>query len=315
MRDLAPSPDFRYVGLQYGPGGGGGVLSAAIGIGTSVVACASHNAWSRAAWAVAAATACATTAFLASGRRQARREAARTGETAIVPWGLLVESTGALRVLHWAAIRRVQLDMVHGRDGGTPTTRYSLVTLEGERENFVGCVVGAASLERLVVYLEDYAREAGHAVALDLGGEVGSSNPLEPDCESLLLAVRAWLDSASASQALELPSGGYRRVTMHSASARALDVLGDVLRDRTAHAIDPRAFAAVVAAELGALPLADELVALVQSPHPVIAAVAKVAARKLGVPTSRIGVLDEVAPFLSRGDVDVLAAWGGATGA
>ena len=87
-------------------------------------------------------------------------------------------------------------------------------------------------------------------------------------------------------------------------------MLRAVLRDRTERLVDPRPFAAVVAAEIHAVPLADELVALVQSPHPVVAAVAKVAASKLGVSIARVGALDEVEPFLLPRDVEALAAWG-----
>jgi hypothetical protein len=72
---------------------------------------------------------------------------------------------------------------------------------------------------------------------------------------------------------------------------------------------DPRAFAAVVAAELNAAELAPELVALTQCPHPLVAAVARQAARKLGVPKARTGTLDEVAPFLWEGDRARLDAW------
>jgi hypothetical protein len=51
------------------------------------------------------------------------------------------------------------------------------------------------------------------------------------------------------------------------------------------------------------------LLELVQSPHPLLAAIAKVAARKLGAPTSRAGALDEVAPFLHTEDMEAMAAW------
>ena len=82
-----------------------------------------------------------------------------------------------------------------------------------------------------------------------------------------------------------------------------------MLRDRSTKSADPRAFAAVVAAELRAVELATELVTLTQCPHPVVAAVAKQAARKLGVARARTGTLDEIAPFLHDGDRAQLDAW------
>ena len=48
---------------------------------------------------------------------------------------------------------------------------------------------------------------------------------------------------------------------------------------------------------------------LVQSPHPVVAAVAKGAAQKLGVEPARVGAITEVAPFLHDLDVDALGLW------
>jgi hypothetical protein len=86
-------------------------------------------------------------------------------------------------------------------------------------------------------------------------------------------------------------------------------VLRRILVDRTPRAADPRAFAAVVAAELDARELAPEIIPLTQCPHPLVAAVAKQAARKLGVSRARTGTLDEVAPFLWEGDRARLEAW------
>jgi hypothetical protein len=86
-------------------------------------------------------------------------------------------------------------------------------------------------------------------------------------------------------------------------------VLRRILRDRTPKPSDPRAFAAVVAAELHATELVPELVALAQCPHPLIAAVARQAARRLGAPRSKTGTLDELSPFLFESDRIGLEAW------
>jgi hypothetical protein len=86
-------------------------------------------------------------------------------------------------------------------------------------------------------------------------------------------------------------------------------VLSTVLRDRTEREVDPRPFAAILAAELHATAVTEELLELVQSPLPLLAAVAKVAATKLGAAAARVGALDEVEPFLLRRDVEALAAW------
>jgi hypothetical protein len=306
---LAPPPDFRYVGLAPGTGARAGVWAGLLGVGAVVGASLYPGMDAPRTFALASAVVLAT----AAARRVHRlRSAAREScppTLAIVPWGVLVESEERSRALHWAAIERVKTDTFYGKDLGTPTTRYSLVTIETPHERLVGRVDGSVSLDRLLVHLGAYASEASHDVALDLDGDSSGDGPSEPMCEPLLSAARAWVASGTASGRLDLPALGYRAMGAHAGSARAVDVLRSVLRDRTPRAKDPRPFAAVVAAELHAVPLIDELVELVQSPHPIVAAVAKVAATKLGVAHARVGALDEVEPFLSNRDVEALAEW------
>lgn len=307
---LAPTPDFRHVGLQPGPGlrtrFALGVAAAGAGVGAGLVELFSTRA------AVVAALVAAT--GVAFSLRQilgptARLWGTRAVPMAIVPWGILVSHEEQPRVLHWAAITRVHVEMTYGRDGGTPSTLWSVITVETERERFAARARGAVHLERLLVHLEAYAREASHIVALDLDGTQQGEGPVEPDCEPLLLAARAYVESAPASNRLGLPAAGYRRAAARSASPRTLDVLRSVLSDRREKAVDPRPFAAILASELGARELVDELVALGQSPHPIIAAVSRVAARRLGASGPRVGGLDAVAPFLIDRDVDALQAW------
>ena len=92
-------------------------------------------------------------------------------------------------------------------------------------------------------------------------------------------------------------------------TSRAVEVLGRILRDRTPKPCDPRAFAAVVAAELQATELVPDLVSLMQCPHPLVAGVARQAARRLGAPRSKTGTLDELAPFLFESDLAQLEVW------
>jgi hypothetical protein len=146
-------------------------------------------------------------------------------------------------------------------------------------------------------------------VALDLEG-IQPAEVLEPECEMLFVAARTWLETAQASAQLDLPPAGYRRAGARASSPRAVEVLRRVLRDRTPREADPRAFAAVIAAEVHALDLVPDLIALTQCPQPVVAAVARQAAHKLGAARARIGTLDEVTPFLFEGDRARLDVWG-----
>lgn len=315
---LPPPPDFRYVGLEAAPRGwglGAGTVAgafAALGAGSALL---SGGASGRGLLlsALGAVTTALVVGLGTSGPSALRRHARRGGSAvpmAIVPWGVLVEPDEVPRVLRWAAVRSVQVDMIHGRDQATPTTLWSLVTVETERERLAARAPGAVPIDRLMVHLEAYADEAAHGVALDLDGERRAFGPYEPDVEPLLGAARAWLESSEASSRLDLPPVGYRRTGGATAvGPRGVELLRGILRDRTPKPVDPRPFAAVVAAELGVRALAADLVTLVQSPHALLAAVAKSAARRLGEGIVKVGTVDEVAPFLPERDVQALAAW------
>lgn len=292
---FAPAPDFRYVGLEPIPVKRVGAAATAFGLGAGVTLAMSGFDGKQALLAGALAS-------LASGfalRGVGQEKPASGVRMGIVPWGVLVETDDGPRVLRWAAVRHVSADRTRH------TTR---VTLETEHEKFVGETVGQVPLERLVDHLDAYTAEQNAPLSLDLDGE-RPADSLEPQSESLLDAALAWIDSSLGHTRLSLPPSGYRSASAHAATRETLDVLREVLGDRTPKAADPRAFAAVVAGELGARELSSELVSLTQSPHPLVAAFAKQAARKLGVPRARTGTLDEVAPFLWERDLSELQSW------
>ena len=297
---LAPVPDFRYVGLEPIPVRDVSRFAGALGLGTTIalVVAASGGGHVEAALSGALTSAGSAMALRAAGRRGMRPSGARMG---IVPWGVLVEEEQTPRILRWPGVRRV--DVVAWR------ARHSRVIVETERDRFVGESVGAAGLERLVTHLHQYASEQSTPLAMSLGDGHGALDVDEPAVETLLGAAREWLASARGASTLDLTPGGYRGASFPAAGPHAVAVLRTVLRDRSPRAADPRAFAAVVAAEVRATDLSADLVTLTQCPHPLIAAVAKQAARKLGVPRSRTGTLDEVAPFLAEGDRVRLDAW------
>ena len=251
--------------------------------------------------------------LLRNSRRAAGQRRGASGSSrlalALVPWGVLVESGGGSRALRWAAVKNVEMTIVHGRDDLTPITRFSLVRIDTAGGALVGYASGAAPLDRLVAHLGAYAGEQDCAISLDLEGERAPGRNHEPQCEPLFSAARSFLDSGAGYAALALPSATYRTAWSRAASDDTLDILRAVLAGRDAEPVDRRPFAAVVAAELHATSLVDELIALVASPHPLVASVAKAAALRLGAATSRVGSLDEVAAFLAPADLDALTAW------
>jgi hypothetical protein len=311
---LAPTPDFRYVGLEPSPRLGARTWASLAATGATLGAGALHALGLRGALVAAVAASAAALALRRTrGPSVTRVNASRGSERrdgvamAIVPWGVLVQPDLEPRILRWAAVKRVHVEMIHGRDGGTPTTLWSIVTIETNHERFAGRAAGAIAIERLVAHVDAYADEQAHAIALDLDGSRAADGPHEPVIESLLAAARSSALGGRDGMRLGLPMG-YRNAGSH-ASIETIDVLRGVLCDRSPRSPDPRALAAVLAAELGASPLTRELQSLVQSPHPIVAAVAKAAAGKLGVDAAKVGAVSEVAPFLHDADVDALQRW------
>ena len=306
-RLFAPVPDFRYVWLEPVPTRRFGAAATAFGLGAGVTL-AMHGAGAREAL-IAGALASVTSVFALRGASLPPPPAKGSARMAIVPWGVLVEMDESPRILRWAAVTHVAVDTPVTATWLSSPTPFSRVVVETERERFVGASVGAVRLDRLVEHHSAYAEEQGAPLALDLDG-ARPAEPLEPECEALLGAVASWLDSSRAVKRLSLPPSGYRRAAAHAASHGAIEVLRRVLRDRRPKAADPRAFAAAVAAELHATELVPELVALTQCPHPMVAAFARQAARKLGASSARTGTLDELGPFFTwPSDRQRLEAW------
>jgi len=302
-REVHPPPDFRYVALE--PEGRRTFVAALIAGAAGCAGATLALGHARFAGLVTAAA-----AFVWLGLRARRGGAARGPSLALVPWGLLVDCDVAPRALSWASVRAVRVVSAHGRDGGNTTTVASFVTVETRDETYVGRTPGEANLERLEAHLPAYTEEQARPVALDLDGLVPADVTDEGGAERLLSCARVWLDSAAAHDRLGLRAGTYRRASARAATPRAIATLASVLHDVPRDLLaDPRAFAAVVAAEIGARELVPELLALVQSPHPLVAAFAKQSARRLGAPTSRVGSLAEVGPFLHADDERVLMAY------
>lgn len=283
-----------------------GVAATAFGLGAGVTLAMTGVDSDQALVAGAFASVASALALRGAGAGTCGRAGSGT-RMAIVPWGVLVHADESPRILRWSAVRRIEVALPRSRSL-LAGARSSLVVVETDHDRFVGESIGRAPLERLVEHLEAYAREQSTPVALDLDGE-RPAEVLEPELEVLFGAARGWLDTAAAAATLALPAAGYRRAGCQIATERAIEVLRRVLSDRTPRAADPRAFAAVVAAELEARELAPELVALTQCPHPLVAAVAKQAARKLGASRTKTGTLEEVAPFLWEADRARLEAW------
>lgn len=230
----------------------------------------------------------------------------------IVPWGVVVDPERDTRVLHWAAVRDVSVQEKHVLRGGTPRVISSHVTVRTERERLRGNIGGPAGLEGLSANLRRYADEAGRPIAGDLDGRTSvDDSGSEPVVEQLISRARALCSTGEGATRLRLPAGGYRDAGLTTAGPETAEALRGVLFSGTCSsscvlAADPRPLAALVAAQLGATGLVPDLLRLMSSPHPVVAAVAKACALRLGATPNRAGTLDEVAQFLRDDDLVAL---------
>jgi hypothetical protein len=198
----------------------------------------------------------------------------------------------------------------------------SLVTVHTDREILAGRAPGPVDLERLMANLDAYAEESVRPVAADLdGAELIGFGDAEPVGTDLLRHAEELCSTSRGAFRLCLPPGGYRTIAAQSAAPETISLLrsalaggGDTAGDGdTARggdiAGDPRPLAAMLAGLLRAVDLVPDLLRLVNSPHPVVAAVAKAAALRLGAPQSRAGSIDEVAAFLFEEDALFLERW------
>jgi hypothetical protein len=311
MRRSAPPPDFRYVGLEPAPSSRDVALAAAaIGVATFSLALALGG--QPEAGTLAAATVVGlSAALLAIRRRGPTEDGARSSRAplAIVPWGVLIHAESAPRILRWAAVRSIRVDLVCEMDHATPLTRWSVVHIDTERESFAGRAAGGVSLERLEAHFERYAEEAARPIALDLDGQLALDAPLEPAFELLLAEARRLLHGGTLSERISLPPASYRDPRGAAASDEALSLLRSTLEGTFDEPADPRPLACLIAAEIGATALADRVVGLSTCPHPLVAAVARAAAIRLGVDLRRAGSLDELAAFLPDLDLAQLRGW------
>ncbi len=234
----------------------------------------------------------------------------------IVPWGVLLEPDGDVRVLRWPAIRDIRVHASHSRKGGTPAVVATSVEVVTEHEIWSGQRAGAAGLEGLTANLQRYAEEASRPVAIDLDGRTASADGVtEPVVDELLRAAEALCTTGQGASQLLLPPGGYRVISNRGVGPETLALLRGTLAGEVASEADPRALAALVAAKLGARALLPELVRLTLSPHPVVAAAARAAAIRLGGARHRVGSIDELGCFLFEEDCAQIARWAEETSA
>jgi len=310
----APAPDVRYVGLVPGPNfrtltiaaGSVGLSSIGLALGPDAAL------WSITSGVLPVGLATVAGATFAVGitRQWLRLKApgeAREVQMAIVPWGVIVDLGGNPRILRWPAVRKIDVAVKHTLQGGTPSIVSSVVTVRTEREAFSGYSHGAVGLETLMANLHAYAHEASRPVGGDLDGlnSLGDAE-FSPVAAQLEQQARHLCSTSRGAVELALPPGGYRSVAVSRTSPETLALLGRAIEGDVPGSADPRPLAALVAALLDAKELGPALVRLANRPHPLVAAVARAAALRLGIPPAKTGSVDELSEFLPDEDRFVL---------
>lgn len=327
-------PDFRYVGLAAGSDGWFAPLAVGAGFGGSLalvstlVVSPGGRAFEGMPAPVGSATLVMAGFALGFGLAQLVRRRHSVGgrrtvdahapsslvaadvPMAIVPWGVVLRPETEPRVLRWSAIERVTVETRHSMRGGVPRVIASRVTVATPREAFRGHAPGAVELECLSANLEHYAHESSRPLSADLVGvaplDAGSD---EPVVARLFEIARASLDSAFGASRLGVAGETYRSNSCLERPRTAVARLAEVLHEQCDADLDPRPLAALLAGMLNAAELVPILLRLASSPHPIVAAVAKASAVRLGAPLAQAGAVDELGGFLFDDDRLLLERW------
>lgn len=317
---LASAPDVRYVGLVPGPrfraltiaSGGIGLSGLGFALGPHDVLGSLTS--SIVSGSVAAAAGIVFTVGVA--RKWLRLKAplgAREVHMAIVPWGVIVDIRSEPRILRWPAVRSIEVGVEHTIEGGTPSIVSSVVTVRTDREAFSGFAHGAVGLETLMANIRAYADEASRHISLDLGGSETRDEDaaIHPLAKVVLQRAVDLCSTGRGAAELGLPPRGYRLVAASKSGPETVALLGRVLDGDVLNEADPRPLASFVVGLLGSQELAPHLVRLVNRPHPFVAAAARAAALRIGVPPAKTGSLEELTEFLVDDDRHLLEMFAG----
>ncbi|TKD00336.1 hypothetical protein [Polyangium fumosum] len=285
----------RHVDLEPGPGKGpwirAGLTTAALAGASTAFTAASHGDL----WYVFAAP-----IFMGiRGFLQAREQSPRGRRVAmrIEPWGFVLDPEGTEDVLPWPRISNLRHRTVLLSEQNTVDMFF--VEVDGETHRAV-CPV-SAPLAVLPVAFPGYVAAAKRPVALDLEGAMSIEGTRATFAE-LLTRARRTLESPDGAAQLGMPAAGYRGVASRAAGHETAAILRGAL---TGHrrAVDEGPLAAMLAAMLGTRELLPEVLTLCMSPSPLVAAVGKAAALRLGAAPMQPGAVEEVLPFLPEDEV------------
>lgn len=312
-RDLAPA-ELRYQFLRAGPGRSPWALrgiSGGIGLGVAAtLALSTHTRLLLATAPVFAAI--VNGAFRGVARLLGPSKDFRALPVAIVPWGIVLDPDGEATALPWPRLRELsftRVDREGNRNNDAPAITIMLFDTD------VGVVQAQAEDGEWVSSVDAFAPRFARSAARGPAGDLAGKEPLDttglPPTLALLRRAEAVLDSADGRASLGIESGNYRTMSSKTAGPETKQILQDALWS-DGGALDPGPLAAVLAAELGVTDLLPDLLRMILSISPLLAAAARAAAQRLGASPAHAGSLDELEGFLSAQDVAELRRWAGA---
>lgn len=311
MREIAPAA-LRYQLLQAGPGRtpwvAGGV-SGVIGMGATIIVAASAGVPELGLLSpFIGAIAGALTAY-AKGPIESLKNL-HAVPVSLVPWGLVLEPDKAPAPLPWKEVQSIKYALVsRDRREDSDATKMAIVVFElrdGRRVQ-----ASAEEGEWLVSVSELHGKLAAAAKAppaADLQGAARLETGGLPATLALLRRADAILDSAEGRASLGLEMGGYRTTLVRAAGEETRRVLHAAMWNGEAK-IDPGPLALILAAKLHATVLLPHVLELILSPSPLLAAIARAAAVRLGATLMSAGSLDETRLFTSAVDRAELEMW------
>lgn len=315
MRELAP-PVLRYHFLDPGPGKRPWILcgvTGGVGMGATVAGAVALGAPLAVLLApVVGAVASAVTSIVAGPLEPLRNLHAAAVD--IVPWGIVIDPDGKPEPVPWSGVRSIRYTVVsQDRWQEELGSKTAILTFEVGSRRIQAMGEEGKWLLPVCELHRRLARAAERRPAADIAGTEGLDLGGLGAPLALARCAEAILDSADGRATLGLQSGGYRTAASTVAGQETRDALRAALFDGAAP-FDPGPLACLLAARLGVGSLLPDVLQLILSPSPLLAATARAAAVRLGASLMSAGSLGEVRHFLPAAEIADLRAWMGGAG-
>jgi hypothetical protein len=310
-RDLAP-PELRYQYLRAGPGRSPWALRGiAGGIGvTSAIAMFMSTGLVATLFIGPMIALLVNGMFRGAARLLGPSKDFRAAPVAIVPWGIVIDPDRSPVPVPWQRLREVSYTRID-QNGNQSTEGAGVAVMLFDTVD-AGTVQAQGEDGEWVTSMDAFAPRFARNAPRPLAGDVEGTQALEtgglPASLALVRRAEAILQSADGRAALGLEAGDYRSTSSRIAGPATRALLRDALwNDRAGP--DPGPLAAVLCAELGIVDVLPDLLQLILSTSPLLAATARAAAARLGASPVAAGSVNELEDFLPGEEIAELRRW------